>query len=63
LQLIDDVEVASLDTGVVTKLHVHTGDYVAEGALCCWNSIASYHEGEAAVKKMACLVADAEAGQ
>jgi RND family efflux transporter MFP subunit len=61
LQLIDDVEVASLDTGVVTKLHVQTGDYVAEGTVLL-ELDRDLHEGEAAVKKMACLVADAEAG-
>ncbi len=61
LQLIADVEVASLDTGVVTKLHVQTGDYVAEGAVLMELDRA-LHEGESAVKKMSCLIADAEAG-
>jgi len=61
LQLIDDVEVASLDTGVVTQLHVQAGDRVDEGAVLL-ELDRDLHEGEAAVKKMACLVADAEAG-
>jgi len=61
LQLIADVELASLDTGVVTKLHVQTGDYVAEGAVLMELDRA-LHEGESAVKKMSCLIADAEAG-
>lgn len=61
LQLINDVEVASLETGVVTKLHVQTGDYVADGGVLL-ELDRDLHEGEAAVKKMAYLVADAEAG-
>jgi RND family efflux transporter MFP subunit len=61
LQLIDDVEVASLDTGVVTTVHVQVGDFVAEGTELL-ELDRDLHEGEAAVKKMACLVADAEAG-
>jgi multidrug efflux pump subunit AcrA (membrane-fusion protein) len=61
LQLIDDVKVASLDTGVVTKLHVQTGDYVAEGAVLM-ELDRELHEGESAIKKMTCLIADAEAG-
>ncbi|HBJ35579.1 MAG TPA: hypothetical protein DDZ51_12695 [Planctomycetaceae bacterium] len=61
LQLIDDVEVASVDTGVVTQLHVQAGDRVVEGALLL-ELDRDLHEGEAAVKKMACLVADTEAG-
>lgn len=61
LQLIDDVEVASLDTGVVTDLHVRPGDYVANGAVLL-ELDRDLHLAEAAVKNMACLVADAEAG-
>lgn len=61
LQLIDDVEVASLDIGVVTKLLVGIGDYVANGTVLL-ELDRDLHEGEANVRKMACLVTDAEAG-
>jgi len=42
-------------------LHVQAGDRVVEGALLL-ELDRDLHEGEAAVKKMACLVADTEAG-
>jgi RND family efflux transporter MFP subunit len=60
LQLIDDLEVASLDSGVVTALHVRVGDPVTKDMLLL-ELDRDLHEGEAAVKQMAFLAAEAEA--
>lgn len=60
LQLIDDVSVASLDTGVVRKLQVVPGDAVVRGEVLL-ELDHDRHEGNANVKHMAWRVAEAEA--
>ena len=60
LQLIDDVDVASLDQGVVTQLHVVPGDRVQVGDLLL-ELDRDLHEGEANLKDMAWRVAVSEA--
>lgn len=60
LQLIDDVSVASLETGVVTKLQVTPGDLVEQGDVLL-ELDHDLHEGQANVKHMALRVAEAEA--
>lgn len=60
LQLIEDVDVASLDSGIVNRVHVKPGDRVTRGTLLL-ELDRELHQGEADVKKMACLVAEAEA--
>jgi RND family efflux transporter MFP subunit len=60
LQLIDDVEVASLDSGVVQQLHVVPGDFVKAGDLLV-ELDRDLHEGQTHVKNMAWRAAAIEA--
>ncbi|MEO1616241.1 MAG: efflux RND transporter periplasmic adaptor subunit [Planctomycetota bacterium] len=60
LQLIDDVEVASLDAGVVTNVHVVPGTYVGSGDVLLQLDT-DLHLGKAKTRDLAWQVARAEA--
>ncbi|MFK7738387.1 MAG: efflux RND transporter periplasmic adaptor subunit [Pirellulaceae bacterium] len=60
LQLIDDVEVASLDAGVVTSVRAIPGTYVGVGDVLL-ELDSDLHEGKADVRNMAWRAAEAEA--
>ena len=60
LQLIDDVEVAVLDAGVVMRLHVQPGDHV-EPSETLFELDRDLHQVQTVVKRKAWMVAEAEA--